>query len=293
MKTREIAKKNVKSCIEQDLNKLNEVAHTSHNHVWLEVYPDGNVSLAEEADMQTSHWVKYGEKAVATVLEVATCQYCDCDACASFAQAHDEDVDEDEFLTRWGFEKKDVGDDFAQHLKEFEFFNYDLAADAVAAVDNIDFGYFDDEAAEEEEPIYVAFHIGRGGHFNNPGHVTFLGFHDFEDIIRMAVNDGKLFINDTDYNPEADVETELPREKWTATDAAGNTLLEEGELDRKTGRIEFDTIYDADYVTTLEDLDEREWDALVKAYKADDAAFYGTGKDVKDMIEEYIAANYD
>ena len=149
--------------------------------------------------------------------------------------------------------------------------------------------FMDCYEVELDEPVYVAFHIGRGGHFRNPGHLTFLGFHDFEDIIRMAVNDGKLFINDTDYDPETDVETELPRERWTATDAAGNTLLEEGELDGKTGRIEFDTIYDADYATTLEDLDEREWHALAKAYMADDAAFYGISDVIKKTIEENIA----
>lgn len=268
MKTtlREIAKKNIESCIEQNINKLNELAHTSHNHVWLEVYPDGDVSLAEETDMQTSHWVKYGEKAVATVLEVATCQYCDCDACESFAQAHDEDVDEDEFLTRWGFSKEDVGDNFAQHLKDFEAFNYDMADDAVAAVNDVQFGYFDDEVAEEEEPIYVAFHIGRGGMFHNPGNKTFLGELDYEDLIRENVNDGKLFIEDTSYDPETDAETDLPREEWYATDGAGNIIIEKGDLDRKTGCINFDGAYDTDYAKTIEDLDEKEWEAIINAY---------------------------
>ena len=142
---REIAKKNVENFVDENLDRLNELTHASHNHLWIEVYPDGSVNLAEEASMQTSHWIEYGKKAVASVLEVATCQYCDCDACLSYKQAHDDDVDEEEFHDRWGYSKEEVGNDFSSHLRDLESYDYDMPDKAMAAIDQIEYGYFDDE----------------------------------------------------------------------------------------------------------------------------------------------------
>lgn len=117
------------------------------------------------------------------------------------------------------------------------------------------------------ESIYVSFHIGRGGHFHNQGHVSFIGEMDFDDLVRANINDGKLFVNDSVYNPETDEETELPRDKWTYTDGAGNTILEEGEADQKTGCIDFDGQYDTDYTRRLSDCGDKEWNAIIKAFE--------------------------
>lgn len=32
---------------------------------------------------------------------------------------------------------------------------------------------------------YISFHIGRGGSFNNQGHLSFSGEEDFQDLIRV------------------------------------------------------------------------------------------------------------
>ena len=128
------------------------------------------------------------------------------------------------------------------------------------------------------ENIFVSFHIGRGGRFHNQGHVSFINEMDFEDLIIANVNDGKLFLNDTVYDPETDIETELPREQWTYTDAAGNVILEAGEADEKTGRINFDGDYDTDVTRTLDECNEKEWNALIHAYN-----------DMEYMSDELIA----
>lgn len=137
-----------------------------------------------------------------------------------------------------------------------------------------------------ENLIYVSFHIGRGGQFHNQGHKSFIGELDYEDLVRENVNDGKLFIVNSSYDPETDTETELPREEWYATDGAGNVIIEAGELDRKTGRINFDGDYDTDYASTTDDLDEEEWEILTKEYE--DAVTFMTEK-LKKEIEKYIS----
>lgn len=146
MKTmRELAKDNAIALIEENLDVYNEWAHRSHNHIWIEALPDGSVHQTEEADMNTTHWIIYPNKAIANILTIACCEYCDCDACASYDQAHDDYIDDDEFKSRWRYRKCDVDDDFSKHLKDCEMYDYDMADNAVAAIDKIDYGYFDDE----------------------------------------------------------------------------------------------------------------------------------------------------
>lgn len=145
MKRREEAKKNAIELIEKNLDIYNEWSHQSQNHIWIECMPDGSVYQTEEADMQTRHYIDYPDEEVANILDIAICQYCDCDACASFNQSTDPDIDDVEFESRWGYKREDVCGDFAQHLKDYEMFNYDLADAAVKAIDEIPYGYFDDE----------------------------------------------------------------------------------------------------------------------------------------------------
>lgn len=121
------------------------MGHTSHNHIWIEVYPDGKVYQTEEVDMNTSHYLSYPDEEVQSILEIANCQYCDCDACASYKQSHDDDMDDQSFYDHWGYNKEDVDEDFAQHLKDYEYYDYDMAENALNAIDEIPYGYFDDE----------------------------------------------------------------------------------------------------------------------------------------------------
>ena len=143
MKTREKAKEQTIKLIEQNIDRYNELNHTSHNKIWIEVYPDGNVYETEEASNNTYHMIN--DKKVANVLDIAKCEYCDCDACVSWRDAHDTEVTEEEFKTRWHYEKSDVGENFANHLKNYEYYDYEMADRAAEAIDGIEYGYFDDE----------------------------------------------------------------------------------------------------------------------------------------------------
>jgi hypothetical protein len=111
------------------------------------------------------------------------------------------------------------------------------------------------------EKIYVSFHIGRGGHFNNPGHLTFHGEEDFQQLISRC-SDVSMIINE-DENGKP-----LPDEDWQLVDTGSNVILQgRDEIEAMTGRLEWDTIYDTDYVTTMDDLSEAEEDLIWEAYK--------------------------
>jgi hypothetical protein len=110
------------------------------------------------------------------------------------------------------------------------------------------------------EKIYVSFHIGRGGHFNNPGHLTFHGEEDFQQLISRC-SDVSMIINE-DENGKP-----LPDEDWQLVDTGSNVILQgRDEIEAMTGRLEWDTIYDTDYVTTVDDLSESETELIWKAY---------------------------
>lgn len=142
---RETAKANAITLIEANLDTYNEWAHNHHTHIWLEAWPDGEVHQTEEASMQTTHWLDYPNHPVATILEIARCEYCDCGACASFDDASNPNITNEEFEEKWGYSREDVSGSFAQHLKDYEVYDFDMVDRALAAIDDIEFGYFDDE----------------------------------------------------------------------------------------------------------------------------------------------------
>jgi hypothetical protein len=88
----------------------------------------------------------------------------------------------------------------------------------------------------------LAFHIGRGGRFHNPGHLTFIGF----KAIDRFTDD--LFMNED--------ETEY-------IDSNGNEVGLSVDNDG-TGRIDIDRDYDTTYCKYLDDLDENEMDAIMR-----------------------------
>ena len=112
-----------------------------------------------------------------------------------------------------------------------------------------------------ESKIYVSFHIGRGGHFNNPGHLTFHGEEDFQDLINRC-SDVSMIINEDEEG------NTLPDADWQLIDTGSNVILQgRDEIEAMTGRLEWDTIYDTDYVDTTDNLNDNELDAIWKAYK--------------------------
>lgn len=114
--------------------------------------------------------------------------------------------------------------------------------------------------SNNNESIYVSFHIGRGGHFHNPGHLSFHGEEDFQDLINRCSDVCMIINEDENGKPLAD-------EDWQLVDTGSNVILEgREEIEAMTGRLEWDTIYDTDYVTTTDNLSEAEEDAIWQAY---------------------------
>lgn len=111
-----------------------------------------------------------------------------------------------------------------------------------------------------ESAIFVSFHIGRGGRFNSPGTLTFQREEDFQQLIRRC-SDFCVIINEDDNGkPLAD-------DDWLLVDTGGNVILQgREEIEAEKGCLEWDTIYDTDYVKTTDNLSEAEENAIWTAY---------------------------
>lgn len=148
MKKREIAKQNATELIAANLDRYNELMHDHSIHMWLQCNPDGTIDECQEADMNTRHYISYPDKPLANILDIITCGgQCDCDACVSWRDAHSGDMTDEEFETKWGydrFEAYGLDYSFAQHLKDYDAY-IDPTDDALSAIDGIEYGYFDDE----------------------------------------------------------------------------------------------------------------------------------------------------
>lgn len=130
----------------------------------------------------------------------------------------------------------------------------------------------------ENGVMYVSFHIGRGGHFGNQGYLSFTGEEDFQDLIRRCSD--VCLIVDTAID-ENDVEYELPEDKWHLDDLGSNVILEgRDKIEALTGILDWDGDYNTDYVTTTDNLSEKELDVLYKAYLDEE----WMSEDLKDEI---------
>lgn len=115
---------------------------------------------------------------------------------------------------------------------------------------------------------YISFHIGRGGSFNNQGHLSFSGEEDFQDLIRRCSD--KCLIVDTTID-ENNNEIQLPDNKWHLDDLGSNVILEgRDKIEALTGILDWDGDYNTDYVTTTDNLSQKELDTLYKAYLAEE-----------------------
>ena len=83
---------------------------------------------------------------------------------------------------------------------------------------------------EQENKIIVAFHTGRGGSFHNPGHRTFIGEKNFQDLI--SLNSNNLFEQDRDEKGRFC--------KHYMTDCSGKIIVEPGHIQDETGCLDFD-----------------------------------------------------
>lgn len=137
---------------------------------------------------------------------------------------------------------------------------------------------------EAAKNTIVAFHIGRGGHYWNPGHLTFIG----ENRIGKYIDD--LFLN---YENEADIwkaiegrpnlekkymqavegdkealaffaeRLKMPFGEKAYFDGGGKPVdLTEAEAATGIGKINIDNDYDTTYTRLLSDCNERELKAI-------------------------------
>lgn len=111
-----------------------------------------------------------------------------------------------------------------------------------------------------ENAIFVSFHIGRGGHFNNPGTLSFSGEEDFQQLISRCSDVCMIINEDENGKPLADKD-------WQLVDTGSNVILQgRDEIEAEKGRLEWDTIYDTDYVETTDNLSDNELECLWNAY---------------------------
>ena len=116
--------------------------------------------------------------------------------------------------------------------------------------------------------LYVRFHVGRGGRFYNQGHLYFVNEDNFQDLISACAD--KLFDTTSVYDDETDTEVELPEDEWNYHDAGGKILVQGRDaMEADTGFLDFDGLYDADYVKTTDELDDKEIECLWEYYCKD------------------------
>ncbi len=127
-----------------------------------------------------------------------------------------------------------------------------------------------------EEKILVGFHVGRGGSFNNGGHLSFLpNVHCIQDCI----GDDDLIIN-TD-----DIGQELPEEKWYMCSSTSGEcypdMVGKEAIEAKEGIIERDGIYDTDVVMDLSVCWDKHLEAIWECYNRNTEA-------IDEKIKDYI-----
>ncbi len=129
---------------------------------------------------------------------------------------------------------------------------------------------------KKENQIIVAFHIGRGGNFNNPGYLQYLGENtigrytdgltlEYENYLKFKDRYGwdEILTLLTDNNLE-DLEkyfgiTEEMLGKRVYFDSNGNKIgLSEKEVEEGIGRIDEDGEYDTTYTRYIDDCTEEE-----------------------------------
>ena len=135
-----------------ELKKMMVKSHTSTTRQWVEVYPDGTINQAEEADNNTTHWISYPEKAVANIYTISNANCgCNCDICIMYK--HFEGLCKEEFIEAYGEDDWEYCNDNSLEQAIYDYstdngvFPSDIRDAMLEAIDDIEFGYFDDENA--------------------------------------------------------------------------------------------------------------------------------------------------
>jgi hypothetical protein len=154
----------------------------------------------------------------------------------------------------------------------------------------------------ENQKTIVAFHLGRGGRFNNGGHKSFVGQYTITDILSIADDRGKwnfikrqkqdkvMELLDTRHLPnlqklfdksmsnddfsEFTRRTKIDMGELMYVDSNGNELITVEEADTGVGCINYDNEYDTYICQYIDDCDINEllliaedgrWDLLAEA----------------------------
>lgn len=128
-----------------------------------------------------------------------------------------------------------------------------------------------------ENTYIIAFHYGRGGDFNNGGHINRIeiGRTRYDIVVREGV-----FLK-TDEEGRV-----LPDEEWIYKDDGGSVVLRgREEIEADTGWLDFDGEYDKYHVCDVLDASEEELDALYNMYLNDDIL---PSKDPYGEISDYV-----
>lgn len=107
---------------------------------------------------------------------------------------------------------------------------------------------------DEAQNIKVRFHIGRGGHFHNAGHKTYVG-----TVNNLSDCFGDSFIISEDENGKP-----LPDSELQLVDCGGNVILSgRDKIESETGILDWDGEYDTDIVRHLSECDDDEYQLIL------------------------------
>ena len=107
------------------------------------------------------------------------------------------------------------------------------------------------------ENILVRFHIGRGGHFHNQGHKTYV-----DTVKGLSDCFGEAFIISED--PDGNT---LPYKEWHLIDGGGNVILQGRDaIEAPTGVLDWDGEYDTDIVEYLSECSEEEYQLIIDLF---------------------------
>lgn len=140
----------VNSLTDDELDRLLICGHDTNSHKWMEVYPDGTVHEAEEADNNTTHWI-YPKKLVATIYNINNqcAGACNCDDCTMYRRFHD--CDKEEFIEDYDGDVWDYCNTTSLEKCILEtahdngIYGEDIRTQMLDAINEIEHGYFDDE----------------------------------------------------------------------------------------------------------------------------------------------------
>ena len=135
----------------EELDGLLVEAHEYRTHKWMEVYPNGNVYETEEPDNLTRHYIKYPTKEVANIYDIRQerGESCGCEICSMYRDF--KDMDKEEFVDSYSEEdwnycnKYEREDAIIYYEHDNDSCGEDIRKHMLSAIDQIYYGYFDDE----------------------------------------------------------------------------------------------------------------------------------------------------